>query len=112
MAITERKARDKEEIALTASAATSGVIPLSGFAGGIIMLDSVSAGGDATIKFHVKGNHADSTTYLLQDASGNDVTRIVAAGQACELPTELFGAGWVIPVVGSGTAAGWFVLKG
>lgn len=113
MSAVERNCRDAQEIAITASASTSGGIPMSSYAGGILMLDTTSTGSAMILNWFVKESVGGATAYQLRDAAGNAITRVCGQAQAVEIPTEAFAAKWLIPVIStSGTASGRFTLKG
>ena len=113
MSVISRMARDSESISITASAATSGGIPMSSFSGGVLMLDSTSTAADVTLNWYVRESPSGSSAYLLVDKDGAAIYHAIGAGECVELPREAFGARWLIPVInGSGTAAGRLTLKG
>lgn len=102
-----------DPITLTNDVATTGGFSLNLAAGGMLMVDSKSAGGSITISFYVKSDDRYPDTYLLVAADGTQVTQTVtAAGQCFSLPDGLFGARYVLPVVSSGTATVRCVTKG
>ena len=113
MAFTQRQVREAANISLTNSSATSGGIPIGSFAGGLLMLDTTSTGAAVTINWYVRQSPSGSTAYRLNDAAGAALSSVVGPSQACELPTNAFGAAWLIPVIsGAASASGAFTLKG
>lgn len=113
MSAISRVCRDAAPISITASAGTSGGMPMSSFSGGLLMLDSTSTGAAVTLHWYTKDTPSSSSTYQLVDKDGAAVFTVVDAGDAVELPKEVFGSAWIIPVIsGAGTAEGKFTLKG
>lgn len=113
MAITQRQTRAPASIALTNDAATSGGIPVGSFAGGVLMISSTSTGAALTLNWYVRESPSGATAYRLNDIEGNAIASVVGPSQACEVPTQAFGAAWLVPVIASSaTASGYYTLKG
>lgn len=102
-----------EPITLTNSVSTTQGFSLNIAAGGMLLVDSKSAGGSITISFYVKGDERFPETYQLVDSSGVAITQTITANnQAFALPDGLFAARFILPVLSSGTAVVRYVTKG
>lgn len=100
-------------ITLTNSVSTTGGFAFGPSAGAMLLIDSKSAAGGITVSFYVKAQDRLAETYQLVDSSGAAVTQTVtAAGQCFPIPDGLFAAGYVLPVVSSGTAVVRVITKG
>lgn len=111
---TTRQTRAAQELVITSSASTTGGIPISSYAGGVIYCDSLSSGAAATLRFYVKASPNDEYYYLLYNSSNQPIEVTIAPGRATEIPVETFASAWVSPVttgLGS-TASCKFTLKG
>lgn len=111
---TTRQTRAAQSIQITGSASSTGGIPISSYAGGLIYCDSLSSGSAANLRFYVKASPNDSTYYLLSDSNDSPIEVTIAPGRAAEIPVETFASAWVAPVTtGLGvTASCQFTLKG
>lgn len=98
-------------ITVGSNSATNGGIPFSTSSGAGLMIESSSA-GSVTLTFYAKRSMADSSLYRLVDSTGAPITRVVDAGDFCQLPTEMFAGLFVVPVASSGTVTAYYCMKG
>jgi hypothetical protein len=80
-------------VTMTSNPATSQVIPYGAAAGGVFVC--TAGGGD--IYWHVTHKHGVTPVPLI-DKNGNQVVSVVGAGTACELPSALFAAQFIVGV--------------
>lgn len=113
MSAGERRARESQEIRITATPANSGGMPISSYAGGVLMLDSTSTNAAVTLHWYVRESPSGEAAYQLRDAAGSPIATVCGPMQAVAVPEAAFGSRWVMPVISTaGTAEGRFTLKG
>lgn len=98
-------------LAITSDPATTTGFSLNLLSGAVVMVDSVSPGTTATMRFYMKQDARDSTSYLMVNSTNSPLEVTIQAGRAFELPTELFAVRQVLPVVTTGTASVRVVVK-
>lgn len=98
-------------ISIGTNKATNGGIPFSTSSGAGLMIESSSA-GSVTLSFYVKRSLDVASFYQLVDSTGAPITRVVEAGDFCELPKELFAGLYVVPEASSGTVSAYYCMKG
>jgi hypothetical protein len=96
-------------VTFTTSASTTGGFGLQTYAGGMILVDSATAG--ATLTFYTKTSETSATSYQIYDG-GAAVSVSIGAGWAVPLPDALYGAAYVTAVVSTGTATCRIIVKG
>lgn len=100
----------ESSVSFTASVNTTGGFGFQTYAGGMILVDSATAG--STLTFYTKTSESSPNSYLVQDSAGTAVSVAVYAGRAIPLPDELFGAAYVMCVTSTGTASCKIIVKG
>ena len=100
----------ESSVSFTASVNTTGGFGFQTYAGGMILVDSATAG--STLTFYTKTSESSPTSYQVHDSSGTAVSISITAGRAIPLPDELFGAAYVMCVTSTGTASCKIIVKG
>lgn len=93
------------------SAATSARISLAGYAGGMVFVEAITGASD-TISWYVAKSLDGADTWSVRGSDGSQLTTAVVNGRAYAIPEALYGAQFIVPVMGNGDATLSVTVKG
>ena len=85
-------------------------ITYTGFAGGLLFVDTLTGGSTYTITWYAAFTEGGSLVPVA-DTSGKALTTTVTAGKAYEIPGSLYGATQIAPILNSGSGTARATLK-
>lgn len=86
-------------------------ISLAGYAGGLLFVESITGASD-TISWYVAKDLTNTQTWSVRGSDGTQLTTAVVNGRAYAIPEALYGAQFIVPVMGGGNATLSVTVKG